>query len=323
MLFLVAMLIVVNFGNFAKAADFATALNKSLEEIPVGADVPYNTSTMAGFSTRNPAGIATVEKDAPKFGVNGTYGHIGFQNGLGVDLYSPSVTVNSPVGVFQLTFTDAKSNEATLLDGASKFQFNKIQSVDLQFGFPVAGNLLTADDSLYLGVSGSHSLSETTMNVVDVGSFNTQSKGISVGAGMMYRVGKFANFGAFYEHSWDSADDFVDSAFDANTKTQSSKLRIGTSVQITPTTLLAADYQHLYLPGGENADQYFAGVEQYLIKDALAFYGGYANGGAATGLGFYSSHAGINVAYLWNSFQSLDQYFGKSNLAMVSAYWTF
>ncbi len=318
-----AMFIVASFGNSAEAEDFSTAVSKALEEIPVGADVPFNASTMAGFSTRNPAGIAAVEKDASKFGVNGTYGHIGFKNGLNVDLYSPSVTVNSSVGVFQLTFTDAKSNNAALLDGTSNFQFNKVQSIDLQYGFPIAGNFLVADDSLYLGLSGSHSMSDVTTTLAEVGSLNTQSKGNAVGIGAMYRIGKIANFGAFYERSWDGADDFVDGSFDANSKSQSSKLRLGTSVQITSTTLLAVDYQHLYLAGGENADQYFFGAEQYLIKDALALYGGYADGGIAAGLGFYSSHAGINLAYQRHLFQSLEQYFGKANMFMVSAYWTF
>lgn len=316
------MFIVASFGNSAEAEDFSTAVSKALEEIPVGADVPFNASTMAGFSTRNPAGIAAVEKDASKFGVNGTYGHIGFKNGLNVDLYSPSVTVNSSVGVFQLTFTDAKSNNAALLDGTSRFQFNKVQSVNLQYGLLIGGDIFLTGDSFYLGASYSHSQSEVTVTLDEIGSFNTQSKGNSLGMGALYRFGDIANLGAFYEHSWDSADNSIDGTFDASSGSQSSKLRLGTSVQITPSTLLAADYQHLYLPN-EKADQYFAGVEQYLIKDTFAVYGGYANGGATVGLGVYLKNAGINFAYMHNSFKETNDFLGKAEGFMASAYWTF
>ena len=311
-----AMFIVVSFGNSAKAADFSTELGKM--DIPVGADVAGMggaSTAIPGFSSENPAVIA-VKEDSSKVGVTGTYGYMGFKNGLNMDLYSPSFTLLSlPVGVVQLTFSDARSNVATLLDGTSSFQFNKVQSLDLQYGFPVS-------DSFYLGASYSHSLSEVTMNVFEVGIFNTQSRGNTLGVGAMYRIGKVANLGAYYEHSWDSADDFVDGDFYLNTKTHSSRLRLGASVQITSTTLLAADYQHLYLAGGEKADQYFFGAEQYLAKD-FAIYAGCANGGLNAGLGFYLKNGGVNLSYSHRPFREMEEFLGNAKAFMASAYWTF
>lgn len=318
----IMLIISLFFTGKVQAADFSTALSKTMAEIPVGADVAGmgNANTASpDFSSSNPAIIGVEGTEKFVAGATATYGHLSFKKGTRINLYSVSASAQLPVGVIQITGTDARSNRAEI--EGEKLQFSSMPSVGLQYGLPVGKSFLLQDDSLYLGLSCDYSQSK--MNVsADSDVFMIKSKGYLLGAGILYRFGKVVNLGASYEHAWDKSDDFYRGIFETSEKSEAETVRLGLSAQVTSMTLLAVDYQHLYLEG-EQADQYFAGVEQYLVKDLLAVYAGYANGGATVGLGVYLKHGGLNVAYLNRTFRQLDEFLGKSEVVMVSFYGTF
>ena len=141
--------------------------------------------------------------------------------------------------------------------------------------------------------------------------------------GILYRIAKRVNLGAMYLHSWDESED----PMDGTTRSHTDQLRLGASVKLDPLklmsidlpTLVSVDYRHLNLPGASD-DQYFAGLEQYLVKDTLALYGGYANGGATTGLGIYLPFGGINFAYAYRPYRAIEEFFGKAQQLTVSVY---
>jgi hypothetical protein len=330
----IVMIASLAFTSRVHAADFSTALNKALAEVPVGADVAGMGGTNTAspdFSSSNPAIIGVEGTEKFKASATATYGYLSFKSGMRINLYSLSVAAQLPVGVIQVTGIDAKSNTVSLGEfGDDKLKFNSMPSIGLQYGLPVAKNLLLKEDSLYLGVSYNYSQSKMTGRsvigtpattfVVDL---KNESIGQMAGVGALYRIGKLVNVGASYGHTWDKAKDFYNGELDSETRSESDTLRLGLSAQITPMTMIAFDYQHLYLPAGERDDQYFAGAEQYLIKDLLAVYGGYANGGITGGLGLYLEHGGLNLAYVNRGLRQLDEFLGKSEIWMVSVYGTF
>ncbi len=333
MVIFLMLLCIFAFTGKAHPADFSTAMAKTMAEIPFGADVAGmgNTSTATpDFSSRNPAVMAVESADPWNFGFSTTGGLIHFKSGSTISLYSLSGTAKLPVGILQITVSDAKSNTGTLIDESAKIKFNNNPSFDVQYGLATGKNLLLDEDALYLGASYGYSQSKLTgkyfigtEDTTMIFDFKTESKSHNVGVGALYQIAKVVNLGATFDHSWDSAEDFINGEFDAKTKSQSNKLRLGVGVQVLPMTFVAADYQHLYLSDGLSDDQYFAGVEQYLVKDILAVYAGYANGGATAGLGIYLKHGGINIAYMNRGFRSMDQFLGKSEMAMLSIYGNF
>ena len=310
------------------AEDFSTALAKTMSQIPDGADVAGmgNASTATPeFSSRNPAIIAVESKE--KFNASGTatYGLINFSNGPKIDLYSVSGTFKLPVGAMQINLSNAGSNVGAV-DEMTDAQFNSAPSINLQYGLKLGKNVLADDDSLYGGVSYSYGTSKITMHVADpiLGDIFdiTKSTSKEVGLGALYQFG-VVNVGAFYAHSWDSADEYINDALDNTTKSQTDTLRLGLGVHVTSSTYVAMDYRHLYLPNGEHDDQYYIGLEQYIIKDVLALYAGYADGGATAGVGIYGKSCGLNLGYMHRPFRATEEVFGKAEVFMLSIYGTF
>ena len=314
------------FVNKVKAEEFSTGVAKTISEIPFGADVAGmgNASTATpDFSSKNPALIA-VENPNNKsdLGVSGTYGLINFDKGPDVNLYWVSGSVQMPIGVLQFTGSNGQSSTGTITDDYSQVKFNRNPSIDVQYGLPIAKCLLTSNDSLYVGLSYAYGESKLTY-IAEPEVFVSKARTHTVGAGLLYRIGKTVNLGATYDHVWDSTEVFFNGENVGKEKDQSDKLRLGVGIQVLPMTFVAADYQHLYFADGSHDDQYFAGIEQYLIKDILAVYGGWANGGTTAGLGIYLEHGGINFAYMHRPFRATEEFFGKAEVLMISAYATF
>jgi len=325
----VAVVVGLYFTSSIHAEDFSTALSKTLSEIPSGADEASGIPSTAAldFSSKNPAIIAagTASGTEPKSKVGATinYGFISFKNGLDVNTGSMSGTVKMPVGVAQLTISDGRSNTGDI-DEYSDIKFNSFPSAELQYGLKVA-------DSLYAGVSYTYSQSKITSNMTMEDeasgepynlSLTSKEKSNELGAGILYRLGKL-NLGAFYGHSWDQSRNYVDGTLESTDNSKTDQLRLGASIQILPTTMLAMDYRYFWFPDSIHDAQYFAGVEQYVYKDIIALYGGYANGGAATGLGVYFENGGLNLAYMYRPFRSTEKYLGKAEVLEVLLYLNF
>jgi hypothetical protein len=324
------------FGFFqdAKATDFPTALEKTISQVPDGADVAgmgnASTSLTSDYSTRNPGALDAMDAEPRnKVGAAVTYASIGFKDGPAVKLYSISGGVRLPVGTLQVVYSDGSSKTGTIDEFDTTLKFDHFPSINVQYGAKLKSGVLRSDDEVYAGIGYAYAKSKlssrqfvgtpATTFTYDIVS---ESSSDMVETGMLYRIAKVVNFGAYYSHSWisttDTVNDFTETAY-----SQTDQLRIGISVKVTPLTLVSADYRHLYLPGNQHDDQYFAGVEQYLIKDALALYGGWANGGATAGLGIYFLNGGFNIAYMHHGFRSMEEFLGKSEMVMASLYINF
>jgi opacity protein-like surface antigen len=312
------------FAVSVQAADFGTALGVAIANVPLGADVAgmgnANTATPE-FSSSNPAVIA-VSKDF-KLGGSATYGRINFRNGPDVNIYSGTISAALPVGVIQATYSDASSGmKAT--EAGTDMQFNSVPSLALQYGVKVAGNLLTAGDNLYLGVSYSPvSKSKLTFAMEGQDVLVSKTKGYSVGGGFFYKPTKNWNLGGSYSYSRskDKSEDLIlGETLESTSRTD--QYRLGVGYQILPLTFIAADWQHLKINGFKK-NQFFAGVEQGIVKDFLYFYGGWAADGPTAGLGVYFEHGGLNLAYMHKPFSDLEPYLGQAEVYMVSAYINF
>lgn len=314
------------------AQDFGIALTKAFSEIPDGADVASmgNASTATpAFSSRNPAIVAVeVEDVKTTVGATGTYGYIHFGNGPSVNLYSGSLAARLPYGTVQITYSNGSSDSRKFTD-SDTVKFDEIPSVELQYGFSLGK--IFGDDALYGGVSYGYSESKLTLNNVTFlseGLFRntivSEGSGHTFGTGMLYQIYKAINLGALYLHSWDGSRESVTSngaVVDIlRSKSQADELRVGIGIQVTPITFVAGDYRHLYLPDGQRDDQYYAGIEQGIIKDVLYIYGGWANGGTTTGIGLYFKHGGVNLAYMHRPMRALEEHLGKAEVFAASLY---
>lgn len=312
------------------AEDFRTALEKTMSEIPDGGDIAAmgNASTaVLEFSSSNPAIIAAgtvsgIESDS-KVGACADFGFISFRNGLRVKTGFFSGTMKLPAGFVQLSVSDARSNEGDI-DEFSNMEFDNAPSASLQYGLKLAENF-------YGGVSYKYSQSKVTSNVAIedeesgepfVLELTSKSKGHEVGFGTLYRLGK-VNLGAFYAHSWDKSKEYADGFLESEESTHADQIRVGASIQLTPMTMVAADWRYFWFPEGECDSQFFAGLEQYVVKDVLAVYGGYANGGLTTGLGIYFEKGGLNLGYMYRPFRSTEEFLGKAEMFEALVYWNF
>ena len=317
------------------AADLPTALAKTISQIPDGGDTASMGNATTGlpsdYSTRNPGAVDALDAEPRnKYGVAAMYTNINFKKGPSVNLYTLSGAVRFPIGTLQVSYADGGSSNGTL-DEITTMKFDSFPSVDAQYGLKLGSNLLLPNDELYFGVGYEFSKSKLTTSQVNMTSASpamfsmlSESTSNTFETGALYRIAKRVNLGVMYLHSWDQAED----PMDGTVRSHTDQLRLGASVKLDPlklmsidlSTLVSVDYRHLNLPGGANDDQYFAGLEQYLIKDTLALYGGYANGGATTGLGIYLPFGGINFAYAYRPYRAIEEFFGKAQQLTVSVY---
>jgi hypothetical protein len=318
---------------FSRAADFSTDLSRTISKIPFGADVAAMGNTTApDFSSSNPA-ITGMGRDYIG-GVTATFGLLTFRNGPAVQIYSVSGNAKLPVGALQVTYSRASSGKSAMSE-TDDIQINMLSSWDFQYGLPVGKGLLLSGDELFAGVSYTHTngtiMFRSVMADYDpawIASLRSASTSNSLGFGLAYKPTKKLTLTSLYCKSWDRGDELL---FDdlgnvldkSGSKGQSDTVRFSASYQLFPLTLIAADYQHLFSTG-INTDQYYFGIEQYIIAELLAVYGGWADGGWTTGLGIYFKHGGINAAVMFNPAREMDNHFGgESRLIMFSSYLTF
>jgi len=325
---MIGMIVVMFAFTFAKiinAEEFSTAFPKTVSEIPDGADAAAlggATVAVPDFSSKNPSVIAVppVGEKTPDFGVYANYGFIKFKNGPDVNLGFISGTAKLPVGVLQIMGSYAASDTGKM-DEFNNIKINSSPYVGFQYGLSIVKDL-------YFGISYTYSESEITMqtsieNPLDL-EIISKSKGHEVGAGMLYQLLKNkVNLGLFYAHSWDEEKTFIDGSLDNAEKSQTDQVRFGVSAKITSMTMISAEVRHYWFPNGVTDTQFFAGIEQYLIKDSLALYGGYANGGATAGLGVYFKNGGLNLAYMYRPFRATEEFLGKAEAIMLSVYVSF
>lgn len=332
-IYLVVFCAALFFCENALAQSFSEAMAKSVSQISEGADVAgmggANTALTSDYTIRNP-GAADVSdaQSRSRVGILATYENVNFKKGPDINLYIVSAAFRFPVGTLQISYSDGSSNVANL-DEFNTLKFDKFTSIDAQYGLKLGEDLLCRNDELYAGVGYAYSESKVSGQFIlpvpgTTLVFNSvsESVGNTLESGILYRIAKKVNLGVMYLHSWDSSDDSLD-GFTQTTNSQTDQLRLGVSAKITPLTLVAFDYRHIYLPNGEDDDQYFAGIEQYLIKDRLALYGGWANGGVTTGVGIYTPYGGINVGYMHRTLRATEEFLGKADVLAVSIFGAF
>jgi len=313
----------------SRSQDVNTALAKTYTEVPDGADVlsmgNANTSLPSDYSTRNPGAVDATDYPESKFGAATTYANIGFKNGPSVNLYSVSAITRFPIGTLQVTYKNGGSSTGMIDEFGDTLKLDRLPSIDMQCGLRVGSNLLWTDE-LYAGLGYSYAeykllgrAYDSQLNLVDVSSLQHSH---TLESGVLYRIAKKVNIGAVYLHSWDATDASQDGVTQT-TRSETDQLRLGISAKVTSRTLISADYRHLYLPNGEHDDQYFFGIEQYVVKDVFALYGGWANGGVTTGFGVYSKHCGVNFGYMHRPFRAAEEIFGKADVIMASLYAIF
>lgn len=308
-----------------RAADFETALDIAIKNMPAGADIAAMGNTDAAsldFSSNNPAVIGYAdEKNPSQGGLSGTFGMIDFSRGPAALLYMANGQINSGYGNFQLSYSFLNSGSDKTLMGM-KAQFDASHSIGLLWGKKVSSEIFSDQDELYFGLGGGYSKSQMTFGrKKDL--LRSEAEGASLTAGFLYRPFEGLNLGGYYVHdfSWSQEKDLV-----ANEKNQYfsgiDQVKVGASYQLFEMTTLAVNYQFLNLDG-QTKHQVFAGVEQGIIKDILYLYGGWAGSGPTAGIGLYFKNGGVNFAYMHDPFNDLNGHLGKADVYMVSVYWNF
>jgi hypothetical protein len=334
MILLMVLAVVFAFISPTLAEDLGTSLAIVSTNIPPGADAAGMGNVWVAtpeFSTNNPAAMAAASEFKVNF--SGTYARINFDKGPGINLYSGSVTGKLPVGTLQVSYSDANFGRSNTLNG-SDLELKESPSFNIQYGLRAFGNLLLKDDDFYLGANFSRYNSAYLFIMREFGrdSGNVDSKfdGYSLGVGLLYKPHKNFNFGAYYARSWDTENDKADAAnFHYQSEYLSNKdlLRIGASWQVLPMTMIAVDYQYwsyqILNNGGTTNGQFFAGIEQGIIKDLLYIYGGWAGQGPTAGIGLYFKHGGVNFAYMNDPFPEASSTLGRGQVWMATIFFKF
>jgi len=319
------------FATNIQAADFGTALAIAIANVPRGADVAGmgNANTAAPeFSSNNPATIAAA-KDF-KLGSSATYGRINFGNGPSINIYSGTVSGKLPRGVLEVTYSKASSDMGIADFGLPDPDFNpglklnSVSSLAFQYGLRAGKDLLFSGDELYLGLAYEPVFkSKILLFLRGMEEVVLKSDGYSVGGGFLYKPNKNWNFGGSYSYSRskDKGEYLLVREIEES-RSRTDTYRLGVGYQVLPMTLLAADWQHLEIDGFKN-DQFFAGIEQGIVKDFLYLYGGWADSGPTAGIGAYLKNGGLNLAYMQRPFKDLEQYLGHADAYMASAYINF
>jgi hypothetical protein len=325
--------------NLARAEDFGNAMVIVSTNIPPGADAAGIGNTWVAnpeFSTNNPAAMAAAS--GYRMSASGTYGFINFDKGPRMNLYSGTVTGTLPVGVLQVSYSDANSDRShSRIDLApglklnANVQLNESPSFNILYGLKLFDNRWKKGDEFYLGASFSRYNSKFTFTKdEDGGKIESMSSGYSFGLGFLYKPRKELSFGGFYSRSWEDLSDKsngVGYSYASSNLSNRDLARLGVSWQILPMTMLAVDYQYLnyqYLGGANfSKHQLFSGVEQGIIKDFLYVYAGWAGEGPTAGIGMYFKSGGINLAYMNNPFPEINSSLGQGQVCMLTAYIKF
>jgi hypothetical protein len=264
--------------------------------------------------------------------VSGTvnYGYFQFEK-TQLSTISGSLTGKVGNAVLQIGFGHAESPMRPL-DELESFQIKKNDTIDFQIGGKVASGIFLSDDELYVGAGYAFTQSSQAgvfitptpaTTFIDEVEMNSDSHSATLG--LAYKPIKPITLGAFGSRTWNSSQ-FTYNGWQDPEKSNSfyDVAHLGFSAKLLEGTTLAADYQRIsFSDSGTVFNQYYVGVEQYLIKDTLALYAGVANGGPTAGLGVYFKNGGLNLSYGHDVLKETKQYLGVCDAYMASAYFNF
>jgi len=310
----------------ATAHDFGTALSIATYNIPYGADVAGmgNADAAAwGWSSNNPAMTAFERKDTPVRGVGSiVYGIADFKKGPKLSYGSVSGVVKTRYGFFQVNYNYLGSGSHSTKVGYDT-GFNPSKAIELFWANKIKENLFCPGDEFYAGLEIGTSLSKLTFSLDNKNLLKSSSRGNYGAMGFLYKPNGKINVGGYYLRSWERnrERDLIYRSSETSSST-SNKLKIGVGFQILPLTYAEIDYQLLNIAGSKE-NQVFAGVEQYVVKNALALYAGWANHSPTAGIGIYFPKGGFNLAYMENPFRELEPHFGKARIIEASIYFYF
>lgn len=316
--FLAGVVVAVQAGGFDEALSIASV------NVPPGADVAGMGNAWVAtpnFSSNNPAILPTYGDY--KIGGSATYGRINFKKGPEINSYSGSVAAKLPAGFLQITYSNAcSSTEATEMGVGAKFNSSPV--LNIQYGLSAAKNFLRQGDELFMGLSYSpHESLGLTFSSAGENLLRSKSSGHSYGTGFLYKPDEKWNIGGYYSRSRSKNKNYdLISGEESRSASRTEQLRLGLGYQVAPLTFLAFDYQHLNLDGAKK-DQYFAGIEQGIVKDIFYLYAGWADSGSTAGIGVYFKNGGINVAYMRSPFNDLEPHLGRAEVIMATAYLNF
>lgn len=330
-LVLVVLLVSSIFAVKCRAASFDEAMTAVSASLPQGADVASmgNIGTLEDFTSSNPAVTAIVGEGNFSSTVN--YGYFSFEK---TRLQTVSASLGSKLSknAFLQVGVGHAESPMKFIDEANAFRIKKNDGLSLQLGAKVASNIATNGDELYLGVGYGYAQSEQegiALIPFELGIWNaslsSETKTQTATLGVAYKPIKKVTVGAFGSRSWNRSHYSADGERDPATyRDFSDVLHVGFSAKVLEGTTVAADYQHVSFSDSDTQfDQYFAGIEQYIVKDTLALYGGYANGAPTAGLGVYLKNGGLNLSYSHDLLKETKQYLGSCDAYMASVYVNF
>jgi len=311
------------------AASFDEALIATSASLPIGADVAAmgGIGTLEDFSSANPAVTGIVSDGNMSGAIN--YGYFQFEK-TRLETVLGSIAKRIGNAVLQVSFAHGETPLKFFSDEEA-FRIKKSDTIDFQLGGKVAHRIFLSDDELYLGVglAINRSEQESIMHVSSVTTtlrhdimIDSNSNGATIG--FAYKPIKKITMGGFGSRTWTKSTTAYNFSSKDESKTSYDIAHLGAAVKIFEGMTIAGDYQHLsFSDSATKIDQYFLGIEQYLIKEKLAVYGGLSNGGLTTGIGIYFKNGGLNLSYGQNIANESRKYFGSCQSFMTSVYFNF
>ncbi|MEI7890851.1 MAG: hypothetical protein WCI36_02685 [bacterium] len=318
----------LNYFCFARescGASFDESLTAVSSGLPMGADVAAmgGICTLEDFSSANPA-VTSISSGATRSGTI-NYGNFQFKKNM-LEVVSGSVASSVGDVVLQLSFAHGET-PLRFLSSEELFRIKRSDTLDFQFGGNVFHGLLLDGDEVYLGMGYSFNKSVQdgiTFAATSRNEFVVDSSSHGVTIGFAYKPIKQVTIGGFGSRIWTNSTSIDDGWQNSEISSFHSIGHLGISAKIIEGTTLAFDYQSLSFSDSDTKfDQYFLGIEQYLIRDHVAVYGGLANGGLTTGIGLYFKNGGLNLSYGNNIAKETKEFFGSCDAYMASVYLNF
>lgn len=313
----------------AQAASFDESMTAVSASLPLGADVGAmgNVGTLEEFSSNNPA-ISSIMGEG---NVSGTanYGYFKFAKS---NLQTVSASITKKIGPAALQVAVGHGETPTSNIGEFEtFRIKESNTLNLQLGGEVASGMI-GNDVLYAGLGytygqstqkGSFPVLVEEEFFISKYSSETKSHGATVGAA--YKPIKEVTIGAFATRTWNRSEFTMDGVEGSEVSKSFSDIHhLGFAYKIFEGTTLAGDYQQVRFSNSSTKfNQYFVGVEQYVVKDIVALYAGIANEAPTAGIGVYFTNGGLNLSYGHNMLRETKAYLGSCDAYMASTYFNF
>jgi hypothetical protein len=323
---LLSLLCTILFPQKAEPADFGTAFTRATIDVPPGADpASMGNAWVSQTPDYSSYSAATLGANSDfKAGITGNYLASTFGSGLKLQLAAATITAKLPkeYGVLQLTYANARTGQSpTLMDADLKL--NSAPLIGIQYGVKVAQNVLHQGDKMYLGLSYDPTVKSEIHLLTADDTIRIKSRGYTLGGSALYQYNDKFNVGAYYSygHSKVTEDEAAYGGHEES-GSNSNQWRIGASYHVTSMTYVSLDIDRTTIDSSGKT-KWFAGVEQGIVKDVLYVYGGLADGlnKPTAGIGIYTKHVGINLAYMRHYYKELTEFFGgNGNVYMATFY---